>query len=85
MNFIISAIRGYASIERAGFKTDKVRLRNIFVGIKNKEPLIKVAETNLIAPDSNYEAMLNKGPFATLNRDIYLSPEEFEAWCDDNE
>lgn len=53
MNFITSAIKGYAAIERAGFKTDKVRLRNIFVGIKDKEPIIKVAETNLIAPESN--------------------------------
>lgn len=85
MNFITSAIHGYASIERAGFKTDKVRLRNIFFGIKNKEPVIKVAETNLIAPQSNYESMINKGPFAAHNKDIYLSPEEFAAWSQDDE
>jgi hypothetical protein len=34
--FITSTVQGYAGIERAGLPTDKVRLSNIFIGIKNK-------------------------------------------------
>lgn len=36
VNFVSSTVKGYAAIERAGFKTDRVRLKNIFIGIKNK-------------------------------------------------
>lgn len=75
MNFINSTIKGYADIERGGFPTDKVRLKNIFIGIKDRDPIIKVAETNLLASNSNYADFIKKGPHHDLNRDIYLSPE----------
>lgn len=42
-NFLTSTIKGYSAIERAGYHADKVRLKNIFVGIKSKQPVIKVA------------------------------------------
>jgi hypothetical protein len=29
--------------------------------------------------------MINDGPNKVSNRDIYLSPEEYMAWIDDNE
>ena len=62
MNFITSTIRGYANLEREGFRTDTVRLKNIFIGLKNRESVIKVAETNLLASKSNYVYMVEDGP-----------------------
>lgn len=35
-SFVSSTVKGYTNIEQAGFKTDKVRLKNIFFGIKNR-------------------------------------------------
>lgn len=43
LNFLCSTVRGYSNIEKAGFQTDKIRLKNIFIGIKNRQPIIKVA------------------------------------------
>jgi hypothetical protein len=58
---MISCIKGYALIEREGesigqsslFRNDKIRLKNIFFGIKNKESLIKIAESSLLNEKSN--------------------------------
>ena len=49
INVLISCIKGYAIIENnreanaSIFRNDKIRLKNIFFGIKNKDSLIKVA------------------------------------------
>ena len=70
-----SAIKGYSSIERAGYKNDKVRLRNMFIGIRSKHPVLKVAETNMISMESNYDAIKNNGAETKENIDIFLAPE----------
>ena len=67
-------MKGYSAIERAGFKVDRVRLKNIFIGIKNKDSVIKVAENSLLEPKSNFQNMIDDGPNNVNNRDIYLSP-----------
>lgn len=54
ISFLNSTIKGYSAIERAGYRTDKIRLKNIFVGIKDKSSIIKVAENSLIEPKSNF-------------------------------
>ena len=35
-SIIISSIKGYKSIEEAGYPTNKVRLRHVFFGIQNR-------------------------------------------------
>lgn len=79
-NIIGSTIKGYKAIEDAGYQNNKVRLRHIFFGIKNRESVIKVTEGSLIAEASNYQNMVNLGTSEPGNRDIYLSPEEFQAF-----
>jgi hypothetical protein len=74
INFISSTVKGYAGIERVGLCNDKVRLKNIFIGIKGREPIIKVAENSLIDQKSNFKYMMQDGPNKETNRDIYLSP-----------
>jgi hypothetical protein len=44
------------------FNNDKIRLKNIFFGIKNKDSLIKVAESSLLTEKSNLEYIL-KGKY----------------------
>lgn len=54
LNFLCSTVRGYSNIEKAGFRADKVGLKNVFIGIKNRQQVIKVAESSLIEPKSNF-------------------------------
>lgn len=62
---IISCVKGYGLIERnrhedgAIFKNDKIRLKNIFFGIKNKESLIKVPESSLLSEKSNLSCIFD--------------------------
>lgn len=57
------------------FKNDKIRLKNLFFGIKNKESLIKVAESSLLNEKSNLACIFDNAFDIPENRDIYLAPE----------
>ena len=57
-----------------------MRLRYIFIGIENKKTKIKVSEGGFIAKSNNYGKILSSGFNDPANKDIYLSPEEFDAW-----
>ena len=41
-------VEGYACIERSGLKVDKVRLKNIYISIKSKQPVVKVAQNDFM-------------------------------------
>lgn len=62
-----------------GIPTNKVRLRNIYFGLKDQTPIIKVADSNLFPTRPNAEAIRNR---EEDNDDIFLSPEEVEVSCE---
>ena len=47
----------------------------MFIGIKNKEPVLKVAETHLIETFPNILEVYKKGGDNLDNRDVFLAPE----------
>ena len=57
------AIRGYASLEENKIPNDKVRLRNIYFGIKDKSPITKIIDSRLFPSDNNVTTVKKKsGP-----------------------
>ena len=70
------AIRGYAALEEQKIPNDKVRLRNIYFGIKDKSPITKIVDSRLFPTDNNLTTVKKKsGP----RDDIFLSPEELKG------
>jgi DNA-directed RNA polymerase subunit F len=53
-SILVSAVKGFTAIEAASYPVDKVRLRHIFFGIRNRESVIKVTEASLITKHTNY-------------------------------
>lgn len=74
------AIRGYAALEEHKIPNDKVRLKNIYFGIKEKAPITKIIDSKLFPTDNNLNAIKSKsGP----NDDIFLAPEELKGMKSD--
>lgn len=58
INVIIAgAIRGYSALEASAIPNDKVRLQNIYFGIKDKLPIVKVIDSKLFPSDNNVTAV----------------------------
>jgi hypothetical protein len=54
---LAGAVKGYASVEREGIPNDKVRLKNIYFGLKDQIPIVKIADSNLFPSKSNFLAV----------------------------
>lgn len=65
------AVRGYALIEREGIANDKIRLKNMYFGLKDQVPILKVADSNLFPTKSNF---LSVASGDSDIEDIFLSP-----------
>jgi hypothetical protein len=74
-NILYSAIRGYAAIERTGSPNDRVRMAHIFIGVRQKESLIKVIDSNLLAGPSNFKCLKDYGASSAEHYDVCVSPE----------
>ena len=70
------AIRGYAALEERKIPNDKVRLRNIYFGIKDKSPITKIVDSKLFPTDNNLTIVRNK---SEVRDDVFLSPEELKG------
>lgn len=57
---LAGSVKGFASVEALGIPTNKVRLRNIYFGLKEQTPIIKIADSNLFPTKSNAELIRNK-------------------------
>ena len=79
---LYSCIRGYADIEESGSLNDKVRMAHVFVGVHSRESLIKVIDSGLLTIKSNLETFKKYGHSKQENADIYLAPEELEAYVE---
>ncbi len=77
---LYSAIRGYATIERAGSANNKVRMAHIFVGVQSKESTIKVIDSGLLSGPSNLQCLIVNGADSNEHHDVYLAPEEFRSY-----
>lgn len=72
INIIITgAIRGYSSLEGQQIPNDKVRLKNIYFGIKDKSTNIKVIDSKLFPTDNNINAVKNRKDDI---QDVFLAP-----------
>ena len=61
INIIISGtIRGYCSLQANNIPNDKVRIKNIYFGIKDKATNVKVIDSKLFPTDTNITAVKNK-------------------------
>lgn len=69
-----AAIKGYAKIEQGGYKNDKIRLKNMFVGIQDKAEAPKVIDSSLLREASNYDCIRSHGFLTQATKDIYLAP-----------
>ena len=77
LNVIIAgAIRGYSSHEALSIPNDKVRLKNIYFGIKDKSPIVKVIDSKLFPDPNNVSTVKNR---AANHEDIFLAPEELKG------
>ena len=77
LNVIIAgAIRGYSALETISIPNDKVRLKNIYFGIKDKSPIVKVIDSKLFPDQNNIGAV--KSRTGSLD-DIFLAPEELKG------
>ena len=57
---MIGAIRGYAALEEKKVANDKVRLRNIYFGIKDKSPITKIVDSKLFPTENNLTVVRNR-------------------------
>ena len=54
MSMIIhGTVKGYAALEEQKIPNDKVRIRNIYFGLKEKDPFIKVVDSKLFPTKTN--------------------------------
>lgn len=81
---LYSAIRGYAVIQRSGVLNTKVRMAHIFVGVQARESVIKVIDSSLLSAPTNLQCLILHGSSSNEHHDIYLSPEEFNAYFTKN-
>ena len=72
---VYAAIRGYSALETHGSRNEKVRMAHVFMGLKLKESLIKVVDSELLEKGSNLQLMRDGGFRDPQNHDVYLSPE----------
>lgn len=77
-----SCIRGYAALEESESINDKVRMAHVFIGVHSRESIIKVVDSALLTAKGNFETFRKQGHHRTENYDIYLSPEELEAYVE---
>ena len=62
LNVIIAgSIRGYSSLEVLSIPNDKVRLKNIYFGIKDKSPIVKVIDSKLFPDQNNLNLAKTRG------------------------
>lgn len=61
INIILcGAVKGYAALEAANIPNDKVRLRNIYFGVKDKQTNVKVIDSKLFPNANNITAVKNR-------------------------
>lgn len=81
MGTILSgAVRGFAALEKLGIPNDKIKLKNVYFGLKEQTPIVKVADSHMFAIRSNCENVRMKDPSTD---DIFLSPEETKGLKED--
>lgn len=73
---LAGSIKGFASIEAEGFQNNKIRLKNIYFGLKDQIPIVKVADSNLFRTKANVDMIRLRD---SDTDDIFLSPEELEV------
>ena len=57
---IFGTVKGYAALEEQKIPNDKVRVKNIYFGLKDKDPYIKVIDSKLFPTKSNLECIRNR-------------------------
>lgn len=72
---LAGAIRGYSALEDAKIPNDKVRLKNIYFGIKDRGSIVKVIDSKLFPTENNIKAIRSRDG----NDDIFLAPEELKG------
>jgi hypothetical protein len=72
-SILAGAIKGYASVEAQGFSNSKIRLKNIYFGLKDQTPIVKIADSNLFRTKPNVDMIRLRD---SDTEDIFLSPEE---------
>jgi hypothetical protein len=60
-------------------------LAHIFVGVKQKDSLIKVVDSTLLPGPTNFQCLKLYGPNSAEHYDVYLSPEELNAYFEKEE
>lgn len=75
-SILAGAVKGFASVEAQGFLNNKIRLKNIYFGLKDQTPIVKVADSNLFRTRANVDMIRLR---ESDTDDIFLSPEELEV------
>lgn len=59
-SILCGAIRGYAFLEELNLINDKIRIKNIYFGLKEKDPCIKITDSKLFPTSSNLDIVRNR-------------------------